>query len=207
MIWRNPSKSGNIATTLGIKGPGFSASRWETKGWFWHFRGDVTVIRPLKCQNQPFVSHLLAENPGPLIPSVVAILPDFDGFLQITSKLDYLYRSSRNPKPTMPVLTLCLHLLAEDPRHLIQSVMAILPVSKDFFQFNQNSTIYTDLIVIRHLNAKINPLSPTCSLRTRDPRLPIVVAICQISMDFFKSRQNSTIYTDLAVIWHLQCPS
>ena len=69
---------------------------------------DVTVIRPLKCQNQPFVSHLLAENPGPLIPSVVAILPDFDGFLQITSKLDYLYRFSRNPTPTMPVLTLCL---------------------------------------------------------------------------------------------------
>ena len=27
-IWRNPSKSGNIATTLGIKGPGSSASRW-----------------------------------------------------------------------------------------------------------------------------------------------------------------------------------
>ena len=69
---------------------------------------DVTVIRPLKCQNQPFVSHLLAENPRPLIPSVVAILPDFDEFLQITSKLDYLYRFSRNPTPTMPVLTLCL---------------------------------------------------------------------------------------------------
>ena len=69
---------------------------------------DVTVIQPLKCQNQPFVSHLLAENPGHLIPSVVAILPDFDGFLQITSKLDYLYRFSRNPTPTMPVLTLCL---------------------------------------------------------------------------------------------------
>ena len=83
-------------------------------------------IRPLKCQNQPFVSHLLAENPGPLIPSVVAILPDFDGFLQITSKLDYLYRFSRNPTPFVS------HLLVEDPRHLIQSVMAILPVFEGF---------------------------------------------------------------------------
>ena len=46
--------------------------------------------------------------PKALIPSVVAILPDFDGFLQITSKLDYLYRFSRNPTPTMSVLTLCL---------------------------------------------------------------------------------------------------
>ena len=69
---------------------------------------DVTVIRPLKCQNQPFVSHLLAENPGLLIPSVVAILSDDDGFLQITSKLDYLYIFSRNPTPTMGVLTICL---------------------------------------------------------------------------------------------------
>ena len=41
---------------------------------------NVTVIRPLKMPNQPFVSHLLSENPGPLIPSVVEILPDFDGF-------------------------------------------------------------------------------------------------------------------------------
>ena len=32
----------------------------------------------------------------------------FDGFLQIKSKLDYLYRFSRYPTPTMPVLTLCL---------------------------------------------------------------------------------------------------
>ena len=33
----------------------------------------------------------------------------------------------------------------------------IAKFSKDFFQFNQISTIYSDLIVIRHLNAKINP--------------------------------------------------
>ena len=67
-------------------------------------------IRPLKCQNQPFVSHLLAENPGPLIPSVVAILPDFDGFLQITS--------SDHPTPKMPKSTLCLPPARWEPRAL-----------------------------------------------------------------------------------------
>ena len=71
---------------------------------------------PKMRKSKPFVSHLLAENPGPLIPSVVAILPDFGGFLQITSKLDYLIRFSRNLTPTMSVLTLCLPPLAEDPQ-------------------------------------------------------------------------------------------
>ena len=45
---------------------------------------NVTVIGPLKYQNQPSVSHLLAEDPGPLIPSVVAILLDIEIFLQIS---------------------------------------------------------------------------------------------------------------------------
>ena len=35
VIWRNPSKSGNIATTPPIKGPGFSASRWRQR-LVWH---------------------------------------------------------------------------------------------------------------------------------------------------------------------------
>ena len=68
----------------------------------------VTVIRPLKCQNEPFVSHLLAKNLGPLISSVEAILPDFDGFLPILSKLNYLHRCNRHPTTKMPKLTLCL---------------------------------------------------------------------------------------------------
>ena len=42
-IIRKPSKLGNIATTLGIKGPESSASRWETKGWFWHCRCQMTI--------------------------------------------------------------------------------------------------------------------------------------------------------------------
>ena len=46
--------------------------------------------------------------PGPLIPSVVGILPHFDGFLPILSKLKYLYKFNRHPTPKMPKLTLCL---------------------------------------------------------------------------------------------------
>ena len=69
---------------------------------------NLTVIRPPQCQNNTFVSHLLAEDPGKPIPSVVAILPVFDRYLPISSKLDYRYRCYRHPTPNMPKLTLCL---------------------------------------------------------------------------------------------------
>ena len=69
---------------------------------------DLNVIRHQRSQNQPFGSRLLAEDPGPSIPNVVAILPDFDGFLLILSKLNYLYRFSRHPTAAMPKLTRCL---------------------------------------------------------------------------------------------------
>ena len=77
--------------------------------------------------------------------------------------------------------------------------MATLPVPKDFFQFNQNSTIYTDLIVIRHLNAKIHPLSPPARWGpgTLDS---FVVAILPDFDEFLLISSNLTIYTDVTVV-------
>ena len=59
-------------------------------------------------------------------------------------------------------------------------------ISMDFFQFYQNSTTYTDVTVIRPLKCQINPLSPTCSLRTQGPWFPVQWQYCQFSMDFFQ---------------------
>ena len=42
-IIRKSSKLGNIATTLVIEGPESSASRWETKGCFWHCMCQMTI--------------------------------------------------------------------------------------------------------------------------------------------------------------------
>ena len=68
------------------------------------------------AKNNIFVSPLLAEDPGPSITSVVAILPDFDGFPPILSKLNYLYRCSHHSTPRMPKLTLCLRPARWGPR-------------------------------------------------------------------------------------------
>ena len=116
---------------------------------------DLIVIRHL-MPKLTFVSHLLAEDPGPSIPIVVAILPDFDGFLQITSKLDYLYRFSRNLTPTMPVLTLCLPPARWGPKAPDSECSGqYCQISMDFFKSSQNSTIYTDWAVIRHLQCPV----------------------------------------------------
>ena len=69
---------------------------------------DLAVIQPVQWSFKPFVSHLLGEDPGLSIPSAVAILPDFDGFLPILSKLNYLDRCNRHPATKVPKLTLCL---------------------------------------------------------------------------------------------------
>ena len=118
---------------------------------------DLAVIQQLQCQYQPFVYYLLAENPGPSIPNIVAILPDFDGFLLILSKLNYLYRCNRHPTLQCQNLPFVSHLLAEDQGRPIPVQWQYCQFSMYFFQFNQNSTIYTDLIAIRHLKCQNQP--------------------------------------------------
>ena len=70
--------------------------------------------------------------PRPSILSVETILPNFVAFLQISSKLDYLCRLSRNPTPTMPKSPLCLLPASWGPRALD-------------FQHSGNSQISMDL--------------------------------------------------------------
>ena len=87
----------------------------------------------LQCQNQPFVSHLLAEDSGPSIPSVVAILPNFDDFLIICqNSTNYTDLSVIQPVQWWfwPFVS---HLFAEDPRLSISSVVSILPDFDEFF--------------------------------------------------------------------------
>ena len=70
-----------------------------------------------------------AEDPGPSIPIVVAILPDFDEFLLISSKLDYLHRWNRCPTPKMPK---SFSLPPADAGPSIPFVVAILPDLDEF---------------------------------------------------------------------------
>ena len=133
---------------------------------------DLAVIQTIQWSFKPFVSHLFAEDPGLSISSAVAILPDFDGFLPILSKLNYLDRCSRHPATKMPKLTLCLPPARWGPRTLDSrcsgNVASFRWISSNFIKKTWLSIQSSD-----PLNAKINPLSPTCSLRTQAPRFPV----------------------------------
>ena len=139
---------------------------------------NLIVIWHLQCQNQPFVSHLLAKDSGPSIPSVVAILPNFDGFLIISSKLDLLYRFSRHPTRPMVVLTHCLPPARWGPRTLdFQCIGQIA-----WFRWMLSNFVKTrPFIQIQPpsdpSNGSFNPLSPTCTLRTQGPSILSVGAI------------------------------
>ena len=77
-IGRNPSISGNIVMTLGIEGPGSSASRWETKGQFfycrcWIMAKSVWIVefrRNLKKSIEIWQYCPNTENRGPWVLSV-----------------------------------------------------------------------------------------------------------------------------------------
>ena len=135
---------------------------------------DLIVIWHLQCQNQPFVSHLLAGDSGPSIPSVVAILPNFDDFLIISPKLDQLYRFSRYPTLPMVVLTLCLPPARWGPKTLdfqcsgnipwFRWILSNFVKTRPFIQIQPPSDLF---------NGSFNPLSPTCTLRMRGPRFSL----------------------------------
>ena len=145
---------------------------------------------------------MLAEERGPSFPSVVAILPNFDGFLPILSKLKYLYGCNRLPTYRMSKITLCLPPARLGPREADSQCSGnISSFSMDFSPFNQNSTIHTDLIIIRHLQYPNKP--PVSHVLAEDsgrPWFPVWWQYCQISMDFFHFHQNWIISIDLAVI-------
>ena len=155
---------------------------------------DLAVIQHLQCQSQLFVSYLLPEDPGPSIPNIAAILPDFDGFLPILSKLNYLYRYNCHPTLQYQNLPFVSHLLAEDQGRPIPVQRQYCQFSMYFFQFNQNSTIYTDLNVIRPYNARIYPLSPTCLLRTKGGR-----SQCSGNIASFRCISSNLIKTRLFI--------
>ena len=119
---------------------------------------DLAVIQHLQCQSQPFVSYLLAEDPGPSIPNRVAILPDFDGFLPILSKLNYLYRCNRHPTLQCQYLPSVSHLLAEDQVEADPSAMAILPVFDVFLP------IQSELDYLYRFNCHPTPTMPKLTL-------------------------------------------
>ena len=137
---------------------------------------DLAVIQQLKCQYQPFVSYLLAENPEPSIPNIVSILSDFDGFLLFLSKLNYLYRCNRRPTPQCQNFPFVFDLLAENQGRPIPMQWQYCQFSMYFFQFNQNSTIYTDLIAIRHQQCQNQPFVSYLLAEDQGPSIPSIVA-------------------------------
>ena len=167
---------------------------------------DLIVIWHLQRQNQPLVSHLLADDSGPSNPSVVAILPNFDDFLIISPKLDQLYRFSRHPTRQVVVLTLCLPPARWGHKTLdfqcnvniawFRWILSNFVKTRPFIQIQPSSD---------PSNGSFNPLSLTCLLRTQGSRFPVQWQYCQISMDFFQFYQNSTTSTDVTVIRPLKC--
>ena len=141
---------------------------------------DLTVIRPPQCQNNTFVSHLLAEDRGKPIPSVVAILPVFDRHLPISSKLDYLYRCYRHPTPTMPKLTLCLPPARRRPK------APDFECNGSFGRISSN--LIKTLLSIYWFNCHLTPTMPKSTLCLPPPRWGLRALDSQCSGNIAKFR-------------------
>ena len=114
------------------------------------------------------------RRPTALDPSVVAILPDFDEFLRILSKLNYLYRFIPHPTLPMHVLTLCLPLARWGHRTLDSQCSGNIArfrwISSNFVKTRPFTPIQP---ASDHSNTHFNPLSPTCWPRTQGLRFPV----------------------------------
>ena len=138
---------------------------------------DLAVIQTIQWSFKPFVSQLLDEDPGLSIPSAVAILPDFDGFLPILSKLNYLDRYNRHPATKMPKLTLCLPPARWGPRALDSrcsgNIASFRWISSNLIE----TRLFTDLIVIWHLQCQNQPYVSHLLAEDPGPLIPGAVAI------------------------------
>ena len=118
----------------------------------------------------------------------------------------FMYWFNRHLTPTMPKSTLCLPPAPWGPRALDSRCSGNI-ASFRWISFNFIKKTWLSVQMLPSSdpsNAKMNPLSPTCSLGTQGLQFPVWWQYCLISMIFLLFRQNSTNYTDLAVIQPVQ---
>ena len=127
-------------------------ARWEPRALDSECSGNIARFWWISSNHVKTRLFIQISNPTPTMP--VCLGPKAPDFLTCNGNIASFRRISSNLTKTR--LSLQIYVYGD-------------LVSWEIYNLLTHLLIYTDLIVIRHLNAKIHPLSPTCSLRTRDP--------------------------------------